>query len=186
MDEQELIASARQGSEQAFEALYKNNLRFVKATGHAVLHTSDLDDLVQDTFLLAFSRLDSFAGNSSFRTWITRIALNRCLMILRKSRQASNGQCQLVDLEAVAESGDLLEACVFAAEDRELRSVCARLDLPKLLRILKPLERMLLRMAYIDERSEREIAERMGMTIPAVKSKLHHAKKRLRKANKKR
>lgn len=183
MNELDLIAEARAGSQDAFTALYKSNLPYVRATGRAVLHTNDLDDLIQETFLLAFTKLDSFAGNSSFRTWITRIALNQCLMTLRKYRQLSNGESQLVDLESVAGNSDLLEACVFSTEDRDLRASSARIDLPRLLRILKPLERTLLRLAYLDECSEREIAERMGLTVASVKSKIHHAKRRVREAH---
>ena len=87
MNETELIAAARLGDEEAFTELYQLHLGYVKAVGRAILRRNDLDDMCQDTFLLAFTRLHSFEGNSQFRTWITRIATNRCLAILRKGRR---------------------------------------------------------------------------------------------------
>ena len=90
MDETELIAAARLGDENAFTELYQQHIGYVKAVGRAILRKNDLDDMCQDTFLLAFTRLHSFEGNSQFRTWITRIATNRCLAILRKGRR--NGE----------------------------------------------------------------------------------------------
>ena len=89
MDETGLIAAARLGDQDAFAELYQLHIRYVRAIGRSILHTDDLDDMCQDTFLLAFTRLDSFEGNSRFRTWITRIAINRCLVTLRKERGAS-------------------------------------------------------------------------------------------------
>ena len=91
MDETELIAAARSGDEDAFAELYQQHLGYVKAVGRAILRKNDLDDMCQDTFLLAFTRLHSFEGNSQFRTWIARIAANQCLVILRKGRQAVTG-----------------------------------------------------------------------------------------------
>ena len=74
MDETELIAAARRGDEDAFAELYHQHVGYVKAVGRAILRKNDLDDMCQETFLLAFTRLHSFEGNSQFRTWITRIA----------------------------------------------------------------------------------------------------------------
>ena len=63
MDETELIAAARLGDEDAFTELYQQHLGYVKAVGRAILRRNDLDDMCQDTFLLAFTRLHSFEGN---------------------------------------------------------------------------------------------------------------------------
>ena len=100
MDEAMLIAAARLGDEDAFTELYHQHLSYVKAVGRAVLRKSDLEDMCQDTFLLAFTRLRSFEGKSNFRTWITRIAMNQCLVTLRKARQASNGESHLMQIDA--------------------------------------------------------------------------------------
>jgi RNA polymerase sigma-70 factor (ECF subfamily) len=184
--EAELIAAARTRSEDAFSQLYTKHLPYVRAVGRAILHTSDLDDICQETFLLAFTRIDSFQQNSNFRTWITRIAMNQCLMVLRRSRQITNGESQLLRIDEEMAGDDMLDQCIFVLEDKDLTALPARIDLPKLLRVLKPLQRKILEMAYLDDVADQEIANRLGMTLASVKSTIHHAKKRVREVHKKR
>ena len=86
MDESGLIAAARQGDQAAFAELYRLHHVYVRAICRNILRDDSVDDLCQDTFLVAFTRLESFAGKSRFRTWMTRIAINQCLMALRKRR----------------------------------------------------------------------------------------------------
>jgi RNA polymerase sigma-70 factor (ECF subfamily) len=186
MDEATLIAAARLGDEDAFAELYRQHLGYVKAVGRAVLHKSDLDDMCQDTFLLAFTRLHSFEGNSTFRTWVTRIAMNQCLLTLRKARQASNGESRLMQIDAELAGDDVLGRCIFTREDKNLEGVPARLDLIRLLRVLKPVQRRVLEMAYLEDVPDQEIAEMLGMTLSSVKSQIHHAKRRLREVYKNR
>ena len=180
MDDSTIIMAARNGSQDAFTALYKKHLPHVKAAGRAILRTNDLDDLCQDTFMLAFTRLKSFQGNSNFRTWITRIAMNQCLMTLRRNRQVSNGSSQLLQLDANNVADELLDQCIFVTEDKELRAAPARYDLAKLLDGLKPKQRAILEMAYLEDLPDQEVANRLGMTLASVKSRIHHAKKQPR------
>lgn len=177
MDETELIAAARLGNEDAFAELYRQHIGYVRAIGRSILRNRDLEDMCQETFLLAFMRLDSFEGNSRFRTWITRIAINRCLMILRKGRQASNGESHLVQMDA--------DRCVFASRDIQLEGVGARLDLERLLGMLKPRQRRILEMAYRDDMPEQQIAEVLGIPLAAVTNRIYRAKRKVRNSYKK-
>jgi RNA polymerase sigma-70 factor (ECF subfamily) len=177
MDETELIAAARLGDEDAFTVLYQQHLGYVKAAGRAILRRNELEDMCQDTFMLAFTRLHSFEGNSQFRTWITRIATNRCLAILRKERR--NGESHHIRLDPET-SDDLLHGCLFASDDENLAGVQARLDMDKLLRGLKPMQRLVLEMAYVEDMPAQEIAEALGTTLACVKNSIHLAKRRAR------
>jgi RNA polymerase sigma-70 factor (ECF subfamily) len=150
----------------------------VKAVGRAILRKNDLDDMCQDTFLLAFTRLHSFEGNSQFRTWITRIATYRCLAILRKGRR--NGESNQIRIDPET-SDDLLDGCIFASEDKDLEGLPARLDMDRLLHRLKPIQRRVLEMAYVEDMPAQEIAEILGTTIACVKNSIHQAKLRLQK-----
>jgi RNA polymerase sigma-70 factor, ECF subfamily len=181
MDETELIAAARLGDEDAFTELYRQHIRYVRAIGRSILRSRDLDDMCQETFLLAFKRLDSFEGNSLFRTWITRIAINRCLMILRKGRQAGNVESHVVQIDA----DETVDRCLFASRDTQLEGVGARLDLERLLGTLKPLQRQILEMAYLEDMPDLQIAETLGTTVVAVKCTLYRVKRLLRDAHKK-
>jgi RNA polymerase sigma-70 factor, ECF subfamily len=180
MRENELIAAARLGDQDAFTELYRQNIGYVKAIGRHVLRNKDLDDLCQDTFLLAFTRLDSFEETSQFRTWISRIALNQCLVTLRKSRQASNGESHLVQIDTKLTAGDSLDRHIFSIADSNLAGVPARLDMDRLLRGVKPFQRQVLEMAYVEEIPGEEIAELLGTTLAMVKITLFKAKRKLR------
>jgi RNA polymerase sigma-70 factor (ECF subfamily) len=180
MLEATLIAAARLGDQDAFTELYRLHVRYVRAVGRAVLHSDDLDDLCQDVFLLAFTRLHSFEGNSSFRTWMTRIAINQCLLTLRRRRQASNGGSQLVQMDAEMLSDDAPGGSLFASEDIQLEGVPVRLDLDRMLKVLKPAERRMLEMAYVEDVPDQEIAEILGIRVDAVRCKILRAKRRVR------
>jgi RNA polymerase sigma-70 factor (ECF subfamily) len=175
MDETELIAAARSGDEDAFAELYRQHLGYVKAVGRVILRKNDVEDMCQDTFLRAFTRLHSFEGNSQFRTWITRIAVNQCLVSLRKGRRTNSEESNLTDIDAR-----------FARGDRDLEGVPLRLDLEKLLRKLTRLQRRALEMAYVEDMPAQEIAEILGKSVACVKNSIHHAKLRAREIHQKR
>jgi RNA polymerase sigma-70 factor (ECF subfamily) len=177
MDETELIAAARVGNQDAFAELYRQHIRYVRAIGRSILRSRDLEDMCQETFLLAFMRLDSFEGNSKFRTWITRIAINRCLMILRKGRQAGNVESHLVQMDT--------DQCLVARRDAQLEGIGARLDLERLMGMLKPEQRQILEMAYVEDMPDLQIAETLGTTVVAVKCTLYRVRRLLRNAHKK-
>ena len=181
MDETELIAAARLGDQDAFAELYRQHIGYVRAIGRSILRNRELDDMCQETFLLAFMRLDSFEGNARFRSWITRIAINRCLAILRKGRQASNGESHLVQMR----EDEVLDRSVYASRDSQLEGVGARLDLERLLGTLKPLQRQILEMAYVEDMPDLQIAEALGTTVVAVKCTLYRVRRLLRDAHKK-
>ena len=185
MQESELIAAARSGDEDAFAELYRQHIGYVRAIGRSILRTNELEDMCQDTFLLAFTRLDSFEENAQFRSWLTRIAINQCLMTLRKGRQASNGESNLVQMDAEPAADGVRDRCVFASIDIQLEGVPARIDLDRLLRVLKPIQRQVLEMAFLEDIPDLEIAEALGMTLTAVKSKIYQAKRKVRNVPKK-
>jgi RNA polymerase sigma-70 factor (ECF subfamily) len=180
MNETQLIAAARLGDEDAFAELYRQHAGYVRAIGRSILRKNDVDDMCQDTFLLAFTRLDRFEGNAQFRTWITRIAINQCLIALRTGRQPSNGETNLLQIDEEMSDDGVMDRCIFASVDTRLESVPARLDLKKLLRVLKPAQRQLLEMAYFEGIPDVEIAELLGITLAHVKGNLHRAKRRVR------
>jgi RNA polymerase sigma-70 factor, ECF subfamily len=182
MDETELIAAARIGNEDAFAQLYRQHARYVRAIGRSILGAEDSEDMCQDTFLLAFTRLNRFDGNSQFRSWITRIAINQCLMRLRKGRQASNGESHLVQMDPKMAEG-ALDRVFFASKDTQLESLPARLDLYRVLQTLKPGQRRILEMAYVEDMPYHEIAEVLGIPVRAVISRVFRAKQIVKKNN---
>lgn len=177
--EQVLINKALAGDQDAFAALYKTHLPHVRAAGWKMLRTDDLDDMCQDTFLLAFTRLSSFDGRSSFRTWITRIAMNQCLIQMRRWSQATNGDGNLVQLDAEDVAGDVLGQCLFACEDRALHAVPDRIDLARLMAELPPLQRAAVELRLAGE-LDRDSAKALSVSVPAVKSHMFRARQAMR------
>jgi RNA polymerase sigma-70 factor, ECF subfamily len=175
MDEAELIIAARRGDQDAFAELHRKYIRYVRAIGRSILRSNDLEDMCQDTFLLAFTRLDSFKGDASFRTWISRIAVNRCLVILRDGQRRADDKSHRVAMdEGLAEPAVGIHG--------QLEGITARLDLEKLLRVLRPHQQKLLEMAYLEEMPDVEIAEALGTSLVAVKCRLYQAKRKVRNA----
>ena len=170
MDESGLIAAARQGDQAAFAELYRLHHVYVRAICRNILRDDSVDDLCQDTFLVAFTRLDSFAGKSRFRTWMTRIAINQCLMALRKRRH----------YVPVPLDEEAIDQYVFVVKDAVLEGAPARMDLEKMMSVLTDSTREMLIMAYLDGIPETEIAETLGLSVDAVRTKLSRAKRKMR------
>ena len=86
-DESGLVAKAREGDSSAFNELVNRYSRKIyRLAKHITQNDEDAEDVLQETFLKAFSHLDSFQGQSKFYTWIVRIAVNEALMKLRKRK----------------------------------------------------------------------------------------------------
>jgi len=85
--EQELVAAAKRGDDGAFETLFNHHQRriYVLAFRYTRIR-EDAEDIVQQTFQKAFVPLQRFEGKSALSTWLTRVAINNALILLRKRR----------------------------------------------------------------------------------------------------
>src|SRR5512139_2315313 len=86
-EEQALVDRARHGDAAAFTDLVeKYERKIYRLAKHITQHDEDAEDVLQESFLKAYSNLDSFQGQSKFYTWLVRIAVNEALMKLRKRK----------------------------------------------------------------------------------------------------
>jgi RNA polymerase sigma-70 factor (ECF subfamily) len=180
MSDEMLASRAKSGDTDAFVKLSKRHAnRVFQATYRVTRNRQDAEDALQDAFLNAFAHMKNFEGRSSFSTWLTRIALNSALMILRKKRNCC---------EIPIDGGD---GCVGNFATWEPRSPMddpeshyVRGERHKLLRKaihrLPPAHREVIQLRQAKERSVREIAQSLGITVSAVKSRLSRAKSALR------
>ena len=84
-----LVAAAKRGDMQAFEELVLRHERRVLALTQRITHNQeDAEDVTQESFHKAFLHLDAFQEKSRFSTWLTRIAINEAIMLLRGRRRA--------------------------------------------------------------------------------------------------
>jgi len=173
-----LVAAAKRGEAAAFNELWQaHSKKILRITYRITRNREDAEDALQDSFLSAFAHLRKFDGRSSFSTWLTRIAINSALMILRKRGSATelsiddpNGEN--VEFVRVRDSGPNPEAR-YAQREREGVLLDA-------VRSLRPTIRRAIELHKLQERSLKETATMMGVSITAAKSRLHHAKAALR------
>jgi RNA polymerase sigma-70 factor, ECF subfamily len=182
MSEAALVSMAKLGDSDAFVELSRLHAnRLLRTIYQITRNWHDAEDALQDATLRAFSHLKDFQEKSSFYTWLTRIAINSALMILRKRRG-----CYEIPFDGIDDSGDSYERWEprspaenpesrLARQEREELLRDAILRLPQVLR-----EAVELRQAR--GYSTREIAQALGISVPAVKSRLSRARVTLRTA----
>jgi RNA polymerase sigma-70 factor, ECF subfamily len=180
MSDEWLVVAAQDGNVNAFAELRDRHFRAILRTTYRITRNrEDSEDALQDSFLKAFTHLNSFEGRSSFSSWITRIAINTSLTILRKKR-ANNDQSIDVDDNCCGsddrwEMRDLREdpERVYTKHERSelLREAIVR---------LRPYLRNAVELRYSREYSMQEIADSLGISKASAKSRLLRARLSLR------
>jgi RNA polymerase sigma-70 factor (ECF subfamily) len=180
-----LLAQARKGNPEAFAEMVSPYLptlyrRARGLTGNA----ADAQDVSQETVLKAWSRLEQFAGRQEesiddFRAWISRIAANTSIDLLRQRRDgkiASLDQCK-------GESDETLGSGI-ASEEQDPEDRCARREMGRLLAKaivqLPPDLRQACLLRDVLHYSTQEVASRLGISLVAVRLRLFRAHRRLR------
>ena len=180
MSDAALLSTAKAGDADAFVELSRRYYRRVfQETFRITRNQQDAEDALQDSLLKAFSHLKDFEERSSFSTWLTRIAINSALMILRKRRNCF--ECSLDGTDDPSSNSERWEIRSLA-EDPESNYV--RREREALLREaivrLPPLCREVVELWQAREFTAREIAKALRISVPAVKSRLSRAKLTLR------
>ena len=181
LNEASLMLTGENEHSTAFATLSDQYREQLFRAAHRITRTrEDAEDAVQDTLLRAFVHLGEFEGRSNVGTWLTSIAVNSALMLLRKkraSREIATGHnndfggddlcCEITDH---APNPETLYAQ--AEEQRILRTAIQR---------LRPNLRVVVQI-HLQGRSMRETAEALGISVSAAKARLFHAKKALRRS----
>jgi len=179
-EELALVQAAKRGDDSAFEELVRRYDRNVfRIAQHITQNREDAEDVVQDAFLKAYSNLNQFQGQSKFYTWIVRIAVNESLMKLRKRK--SDRTVPLDEPMDLGEETVEREIAVWEdnPEQRYSREEMQRI-LDEAVDGLKPDFRTVFVLRDIEELSTEETAEALGISVPAVKSRLLRARLALR------
>jgi len=175
----ELVTLAQQGDNRAFDELVKRyENKVYRLTFKILRHEEDAGEALQDAFMSAYRGLKNFKSDSTFSTWLYRVATNAALMKYRKRR---DGHISLEQSQSYDEDADRLEIPDWSAlPDEDL--LTGELDqiLAEGLSRLPDELREVFVMRDIEELSNSEVAERLQLTVPAVKSRLHRARLQLR------
>ena len=178
-DEGLLVAQAKSGRSSAFGKLYElHRVRIYHTVFRILRNRQDAEDAVQRSFQRAFTNFCKFREDSTFSTWITRIAINDALMLLRRRRANKRLPEDNDDSErsSVLDLTDKAPTPKQALAENELRAavIHAISQLRENLRIV-----VLLR--ELQGLTSAETARRLGLTVSAVKARTFHAKRCLRR-----
>jgi RNA polymerase sigma-70 factor (ECF subfamily) len=175
-----LVQSAREGDIAAFEQLIKRYDRNVfRIAQHITQNREDAEDVVQDAFLKAYTNLKQFQGNSKFYTWLVRIAVNEALMKLRKRKSSKTVS---MDEDVETEDGSVPREVADWSPNPEQQFRQAELSdiLAKTIQGLPTGFRTVFVLRDVEGLSTEETAETLGLSVPAVKSRLLRARLQLR------
>jgi RNA polymerase sigma-70 factor (ECF subfamily) len=180
IDESILVALAREGDKIAFgELVRRYEGKIFRLAQHITQNREDAEDVLQETFLKAYEHLDQFQGNSKFYTWVVRIAVNQSLMKLRRRKTDRS-----VSLDETIDTGEDTIVREIAAWGEDPEERFSREELGEILEsAVKGLEtpyRSVFVLRDIEELSTEETASALGLSIPAVKSRLLRARLQLR------
>ncbi len=179
-DEAPVLERARAGDAEAFTELVRQyDKKIFRIAKHITQNDEDAEDVLQDAFLKAYEHLEGFHGDSKFYTWIVRIAVNEALMKLRKRKGDKT-----VPLDEPVDTGEDVVVREIAVWDDNIEERLGRSELGGILDqavdSLKPDFRTVFVLRDIEELSTEETAEALGISIPAVKSRLLRARLQLR------
>ena len=178
MTELQLVEAARQGDQDAFAQLVRNyEKRIFALTMRMCKNPDDAAEAAQEAFLAAWQGLKFFRGESSFSTWLYRLASNACVDLLRKEgRHSAAAGPSLNDEELNIDVPDRLPSPQEEAERKELRA-----QIEEGLAALSPEHRQVLVLREMHQLSYDEIADTLELDVGTVKSRINRGRKQLRK-----
>jgi RNA polymerase sigma-70 factor (ECF subfamily) len=175
-----LVAAAKNGDHQAYaELCRRHSQRTLRMVLRITRNIADAEDALQEALLKAYTHIGQFDGRCAFSSWLTRIAINAALMLLRKRRSQPVYGFE-VDPEAddfrlpepAETSYNPEESCIQSALENELAQA---------IRYLPPNLRVVIQIRYGEGAPIAEIAKMLGISESAVKSRLARARLQIRK-----
>jgi RNA polymerase sigma-70 factor (ECF subfamily) len=189
LSDETLVERARAKDEAAFEELvnryedklYRLAMRFVR-------NETDAQEILQEAFLSAWRNLPTFEGRAQFGSWMYRVTVNAALMLLRSRNR--HPEVTVDDIEpsalndAVAESGQTVRGNSDWSKraDEQLQSQQLRQHIQTSVDALPEGLRTVFLLRDVEELSTEDTAEMLGLSVPAVKTRLHRARLALREA----
>jgi RNA polymerase sigma-70 factor (ECF subfamily) len=175
-----LVERVRSGDVSAYDELVRKYERQIfRISQHITQNREDAEDVMQDAFLKAYEKLDQFQGNSKFYTWLVRIAVNESLMRLRKRR---TGRFVSIDEDVETDEGSVPRDLADWAPNPEQNYTQAEMGkiLEKTIKGLPAGFRVVFELRDVQGLSTEDTAEALGLSVPAVKSRLLRARLQLR------
>lgn len=172
LNEADLVKRILDGEPQAFSVLLHRYQRPVHSLIRQIVSCrEDAEELTQDVFVKAFTKLHSFRGGSSISTWLYRIAYNTAISATRKKRLIYPDFSEQI-LNNIQD--DAVDECLNKEEDETLLQ-----QMEKAVERLNPEDKALISLFYSQEKSVKEVSEIAALTPENVKVKLLRARKKI-------
>ena len=177
-EDNDLVSLAKDGDTAAYEELVSRHRDKIYARAFGMVRNEDdATDLSQEAWIRAWSRLHQFHGDSSFRTWLTRIIINLCLDFLRRKKRIQADSIDQMEEEQRGLERRLPVATIDPLERMERRELRRAID--EAMAQLSDTHRAVLILYQFENLEYKEIAERMSCSIGTVMSRLFYARRKL-------
>lgn len=182
-DDSALIERLKAGDQDALEALFNLYSPKLYNVAHRILgDVADTQEVIQDVFWTAYRKAKTFRGNSQFSTWLYRLTINAALGRIRRSKKNKEVEYEEF-LPKFQEDGHHLVRPVVDWSNT-LDENYAQQELQELLKEaldqLKPIDKSVVVLSDLEGMPDKEIAAAVGITVSAVKTRLHRARLFLR------
>jgi len=177
MEEKELVKLAQAGDRKALSELVKSHEQTVYNFAFKICRDKEkAENTMQETFLSMVKNISQFSGDSKLSTWLYRIVANHCMMAARSQKKFTFVEIEtedsLFDERYISDSTRLPDVSI---ENNELRK-----QLDNAINKLAPEYRLVFLLRDVEEQSTEETARITGLSVAAVKSRLHRARAFLR------
>jgi RNA polymerase sigma-70 factor (ECF subfamily) len=181
--EQTLVARVCTGDTAAFATLFRRyGSRVFRQALHLLGNPAEAEEVAQDVFVAFYEKARTFRGESALATWLYRLTANAALSRLRRRKRSK--EVPMDDyLPRFREDGHhLVRPVVDWSADLEQNLADAQIQhvLRQAIELLSPLDKAVLVLSDFEELSNRDIGDALGLTVPAVKARLHRARLFLR------
>jgi RNA polymerase sigma-70 factor (ECF subfamily) len=174
-----LVERAKLRDHPAFAELWSRHSNTAFKTAYRITgNRDDAEDAIQDAWMKAYAHLNTFDGRAKFSTWLTRIAINSSLMILRRKRARPETSMDIPD-------GDTWQHWEIADQTKSVEERYGMQERVQLLRRaicrLQPALRNVIEIHHSNDGSVKEVAQFAGISVAATKSRLSRARRILHK-----
>ncbi len=179
VEDLDLVRKARAGSLAAYDELMRRYRERIYATVyHMTSNHEDANDLAQETFIKAFQALKSFKGDSSFYTWVYRIAVNKTINFLKQRKNRTHLSLNNLDINAEHDP-DLVALISDKTPRRDVGLAELQERLNTAMQKLSDVHRLVVTLHDVQGLSHEEIGKIMNCNIGTVRSRLFYARQQL-------
>ena len=172
------ITAVLQGDVAGFETLVRKHQPRVFATVRRYARReSEVEDIVQDVFVKAFQKLDTYRSEAPFEHWLMRLTVRTCYDALRAHQRSR----ELSFADLTDKENRWLERFATNPSAADESAAAAKARVQRLLQQLSPASQLIINLLEIEERSVKEIAQLTGWSVPLVKVRAFRARAEMRK-----